>query len=208
MADVTVPPAGAHMKGQIFLARLEYLREAHGSEGLQRVLASLPAQDRERLAGVDREAWYPFAMLLRLDRAIGLVLAPGDPAIYERLGEASSRHRVEWLGEHARLVSVHGFLSRVADEHARFHTFGKAAYRRTGFTEGEIRYSDYPELEDIWCRASTGYFKGAIEFLTGGPATVRETKCQCRGDEACLFQMNWMGTGSIRIAKASTEAAG
>jgi hypothetical protein len=191
------------MSGQIFLARLEYLREHHGSEGLQRVLAALTAEDRSCLSGADREAWYPFAMLMRLDRAIAGVLAPGDPAIYERLGEASSRHRTEWLGEHARLVSVHGFLSRVADEHRRFHTFGKAVYQRTGFTEGEISYSDYPEVDEIWCRASCGYFRGAIELLTGGPARVQERQCQCRGHEACIFNMNWMGTGSIRIPPGS-----
>ena len=196
---MTEPPAGAHLKGQIFLARLEYLREYHGAEGLQRVLGTLPGEDRDRLAGVDREAWYPFAMLMRLDKTIAGTLAPSDPAIYERLGAASSRHRTEWLGEHARLVNVHGFLSRVADEHRRFHTFGKALYHRTGFTEGEIAYSECPEVDLVWCSASRGYFRGAIEFLTGGPVAVDERKCQCRSDEACVFKLRWMGTGSFQI---------
>lgn len=194
------------MSGQIFLARLEYLREYHGSEGLQRVLAALTAEDRGRLAGADRGDWYPFAMLMRLDRAIAGALAPGDPAIYDRLGVASSRHRTEWLGEHARLINVHGFLSRVADEHRRFHTFGRAAYQRTGFTEGEISYSEYPEVDEIWCRASCGYFRGAIEFLTGAPASVQEVQCQCRGDAACLFHMRWMGSGAIRITPPPKQA--
>jgi hypothetical protein len=194
------------MSGQIFLARLEYLREFHGSEGLQRVLASLPAQDRSSLTGADREAWYPFALLMRLDRAIAGVVAPDDPEIFERLGAASSRHRTEWLGEHARLVNVHGFLSRVAEEHRRFHTFGKAAYQRTGFTEGEIAYSEYPEVDEIWCRASRGYFRGAIEMLTGGPVSIHEVTCQCRGEAACLFRLRWMGTGSYRmLPKAKPE---
>jgi hypothetical protein len=188
------------VRGQILLARLEYLREFHGSEGLQRVLAALAAEDRARLTGVDREDWHPFGTLLRLDKAIADVLAPGDAGIYERLGEASARHRTEWLGEHARLVNPHGFLSRVADEHRRFHTFGKAVYHRTGFTEGEVAYSDYPEKDLMWCRASRGYFRGAIEFLTGGAVKVEETKCQCRGDDACVFELHWMGSGAIRIA--------
>lgn len=187
------------MKGQIFLARLEYLRESHGGEGLRRVLARLPDADRSRLTSVDREAWYPFGLLMRLDRAIAEVVSPSDPTIYERLGVASSRHRTEWLGEHARLISVHGFLSRVAEEHRRFHNFGKAEYRRTGFTEGQLAYSDYPELDEIWCRASCGYFRGAIEFLTGGPAGVEERQCQCRGDAACVFHVHWSGSGAIKL---------
>jgi hypothetical protein len=204
---VTEPPAGAHVRGQILLARLEYLREFHGVEGLQRVLASLSPEDRARVSGVDRDGWFPFALLLRLDKAIAGVLAPADPAIYERLGVASSRHRTEWLGEHARLVNVHAFLSRVADEHRRFHTFGRAAYRRTGFNDGEISYSEYPELDEIWCRASCGYFRGAIELLTGGPAEVHELTCQCRGGAACIFQMHWMGSGAIRIDAAGGPAS-
>jgi uncharacterized protein (TIGR02265 family) len=196
------------VRGQILLARLEYLREVHGPDGLQRVLSALSAEDRTRLASADRQAWYPFRTLMRLDKAIAEVLAPGVAGIYETLGEASARHRTEWLGEHARLVNPHGFLSRVADEHRLFHTFGKAVYRRTGFTEGEIAYSEYPETDLNWCRASRGYFRGAIELLTGGPVKVEETKCQCRGEDACVFQLHWMGSGAIRIVPPKKPGAG
>lgn len=180
-----------HILGQIFQARFAWLKAAHGTPSIERVLASLTGADRERLRGVDREAWYPFATLLALDRAIARELGPGDEAIYEKLGEASSRERTEWLGEHAPLMSVHGFLARAAEDHRRFHTFGQAVYRRTGFDEGELEYTEYPEPSAEFCRTSVGYLRGALRILTGRDGAVRESTCQARGQFACLFHLAW-----------------
>jgi hypothetical protein len=185
------PAAGPQIKGQLFLARLEYLRDGHGPAAIEQVLASLPGGAGEKLRGIDRESWYPFSVLVLLDTAIAKLMAPGQEDIIERLGGASARHRTEWLGEHVRLFSVHGFLSRVADEHRRFHSFGHAAYRRTGFTQGEIAFSGYPEAYEVFCRSSRGFFRAAVSHLAGAPATVEERTCQCRGEPACVFHIRW-----------------
>lgn len=190
-ATATVP----RIRGQIFTARVDFLRQAHGNEALQALLAELPAEDRELLRGVDRDTWYPLAALMRLDRAICARLYAGDPGAYETLGAASARHRTEWLGEHATLVNPHGFFSRVAEEHRRFHDFGRAEYRRTGFTEGELAFTGYSAPDEVFCRSSVGYFRGVIEYLTRVPGIVEEVDCQCHGRPACRFRMRWMGSG-------------
>lgn len=185
------------LTGQMFVARFEYLKQLHGPESIDRVLGALSAEDRERLRGLDREGWYPFGTLVRFDKAVARVLAPDDPEIFERLGAASSMIRNEWLGEHASLVSVHAFLSRAADEHRRFHNFGRATYHRTGFTEGEIGFFDYPEVDETYCLGARGYLRATVELITHGPATITERSCQCHGAERCLFALNWLGTGSF-----------
>ncbi|PYQ54680.1 MAG: hypothetical protein DMF78_04980 [Acidobacteria bacterium] len=190
-ASLRRPPAGPHLRGQLFQARFEYLRREHGPAMVRTVLEALEEPDRAALSGLEREGWYPLGTLLRLDRAIARLTAPEDDGIYERLGRASARHRTEWLGADARLYSVHGFLARAAEDHGRFHSFGKAAYRRGGFTEGDIAFSAYPETDEAFCRASAGYLRAAVEFLTGGPAAVEERGCQCRGDAACHFWIRW-----------------
>ncbi len=182
---------GARLRGQIFQARLEYLRDAHGTAGLQSVLAVLGEDDLRLLKALDRDGWYPFGLLARLDAAIAQRLAPDDQGIYERLGAASARHRTEWLGADARLYNVHGFLSRVADEHLRFHSFGRASYERRGFNEGVIAFTGYPEVYESFCKTSRGYFGGAVGFITGGPVRVEEPTCQCRNDDACRFHVRW-----------------
>jgi uncharacterized protein (TIGR02265 family) len=185
------PPTGAHVRGLLFIGRFEYVRREHGPGTVEAVLQALDAPDREALRGMDRRQWYPFGTLVRLDRAIASLTAPGDEAVYERLGDASARHRTEWLGADARLYSVHGFLSRVAEQHRRLHSFGEAAYRRRGFTEGELSFSWYPEKEGTFCRTMLGYLRGAVERLTGARATAEERSCQSRADASCEYWIAW-----------------
>jgi uncharacterized protein (TIGR02265 family) len=185
------PPPGPHVRGLLFLGRFEYVRREHGPGMVEEVLQALDEPDRSAVRGVDRREWYPFGTLVRLDRAIARLTAPGDDAVYERLGAASARHRTEWLGADARLYSVHGVLSRVAEQHPRLHSFGAAAYHRRGFTEGELSISWCPEIEGTFCRATLGYLRGAVELLTGARATVEERACQCRADAACAYWIAW-----------------
>lgn len=181
----------ARVKGQLLIARFDYVREAHGAQAVGRVLDALAAEDRERLHGLARDRWYPFQLLMRLDRALADVFAGGQAAFFEELGRASARHRTEWLGEHAALVNPHAFLSRAAEEHRRFHDFGRAVYRRTGFHSSDMTFSEYPEVDQAFCLASLGYFKGVLELLTGRPAQVDELACQCAGEPACVFHLDW-----------------
>jgi len=178
------------LKGQLLQSRLEYVRTEHGPAGVERVLQALPEEERARLAGLAREAWYPFRSLMLLDRAIAATVGQGDRTFVD-LGRASARHRTELLGEHAALVSAHGFLSRMAEEHRRFHTFGHAQYKRLGFRHGQITFFDYPEIDPAYCLSGIGYMMGAVEQLTGAAVRVEELTCQCRQDASCCFDVRW-----------------
>jgi hypothetical protein len=183
-----MPPG--HLKGQLLQSRLEYVRAQHGPPALEKVLQALPPEERARLAGLSRDGWYPFRSLMLIDRAIAQSLGQDD-RIFVDLGRASARDRTEILGEHAPLVSVHGFLSRMADEHRRFHTFGRAEYQRVGFRHGQISFSEYPEIDPAYCLSGTGYLMAAVEQLSGADARVEEKTCQCRGQPACCYDVRW-----------------
>lgn len=173
------------------MSRFLYLKRHHGPESIKRILDALSEEEQGVFKGFDREGWYPFQAVVHLDLAIAKLFGHGDPRILERLGELSAEARTEWLGDHASLVNVHGFLSRTAETHARFHSFGRADYRRIGFGEGELAMSGYPAPSDVYCRSALGYLRGSLERLTGHPATVEERSCQCRGDAACVFYLRW-----------------
>lgn len=187
-----------HIRGELLLARFAFVREVHGSEALRTLLAVLPPEDQRRLEGVSGQLWYPFRLLNDFDRAIGAKLAPGDPRIFERLGAASARQRTMALEDVAALVSVHGFLTRTAEEHRRFHSFGRAEYRRIGFEHGEISYSEYPEPDVVYCQGGLGYLRAAVEMLAGSPVAAAERECQCRGDRSCVFTLQWTRSGPKR----------
>ncbi len=181
----------AQLKGQLPLSRLEYVRAQHGAAAVERVLRALPDEDRARVAALSRDAWCPFGTLMRLDRAIAEALGRGDERIFVELGRASALHRTELLGEHVTLVNVHGYLSRLADEHRRFHTFGRAEYKRLGFRRGQIAYSEYPEVDPAYCLSGIGYLTAAVEQLSGAAARVEEVTCQCNGQRECCFDLRW-----------------
>jgi hypothetical protein len=180
---MAAPPA--ELKGQLLQSRLEYVRLKHGPAAVQHVLGALPEPERARLKGLTREGWYPFRTLVALDRAVVETVGAGDERLYVDLGRASARHRTEWLGEHAPLVSVHGFLSRMAEEHRRFHTFGRAEYRRLGFRHGQISFFEFPEVDPAFCLSGGGYISAAVEQLSGSPPRVEELACQCKGQPSC-----------------------
>jgi V4R domain len=177
--------------GEIVVSRFEYLKRLRGAEAIKGVLDSLPPADRSAFRGFDREAWFPFASLLRLDQAIADYAGKPQDEVLEQLGEISAEARTTWLGDHAALVSVHGFLSRTAENHDRFHSFGKASYVRISFSEGELQMSGYPEPSAIYCRSAIGYLRAALTRLTGAPATVTERACQASGAPRCEFRMRW-----------------
>jgi len=187
---------GPHLKGGFFLVRFDYVREYYGYEALAELMAALPERERVLLEPLDKDNWYPFRSLNALDRLIAELLAPNDPGLFERLGAMSARHRAVLLGPHARLVNVHAFLSRLAEEHAQQHDFGRMTYRRLGFNEGEVRAFDFPESDEVFCRGSRGFLRAAVELLTGGPVELREGMCQCRRQPACLYRLSWPPTGA------------
>ncbi len=185
---------GPHIAGLIVLARFEYVKRTHGAEGVRRVLDALPADERARLLDVERDAYYPFSTLIVLDRTIARLFPEGEDA-FDRLGEFSARLRNEWLGEHKALVSPHAYLSRLAEDNRRLQSFGQARYRRISFEEGEIAYSEYPEIDPAFCRSGRAFLRASLEHLVDGGVSVEETRCQSRGDDSCVFAMKWSSRG-------------
>jgi hypothetical protein len=187
------PPPGAHVRGHLLRARFEYLRRGPGPGAIETVLAALPEEERALLRGVEPWRWYPFATLIRLDQAIATVLGRDESELFEELGRASARQRTEWMGREAPAAGVHAFLSRVAADHRLFHSFGQVAYQREGSSGGKVSSSEFPGMHRAYCSSARGFLQGAVEGLTGAPATVEERTCQTWGDLACTYRVRWTG---------------
>jgi hypothetical protein len=180
------------VRGQLFLARFAWLKDSHGSEALRRVLSELADDEQRSIQSVEKSGWYPWLTFVHLDEAIArLFAAPGDPSIYQLLGAASASRRTEWLGDDAALVSVHSFLARVAEEHRLFQNFGHAEYRRKGFNQATLEFSDYPSASRVFCWSAQGFLRAAVELLAQSVASVEEQTCQTRAERACRFWIRW-----------------
>jgi uncharacterized protein (TIGR02265 family) len=181
------------VRGYLLASRVEFVEKRYGVEILDRLFAVLPPEDQVlRTRQIERGDWYDFESIVRLDRAIARLVSPGDPRIYEQLGEASAQNWVDWVGRDTTgLVTVHTFLSRAAERHSEIQTFGTADYERLGFSEGELTFANYPIVVDIWCRSAIGFLRRAVELVGGWRAQADETRCQARGESACTFRLRW-----------------
>jgi len=190
-----LPASDPRVAGFLFASRFEYIERRYGPDATGRVLAALEPVVRDQLLNLDALRWYPLQVFLAFDKAVGPVLAPGEADVHERLASASVQHLHGWLGKEVGLMSVHGLLSRIAEDHPRYFSFGCGEYRRTGFESGELAFSDYPVCDEVLCRGARGYFKACLDYVKARQARVDETECQCRGSSRCLFQVRWQGRG-------------
>src|SRR5262249_1547794 len=83
----------AQIKGSFVLAAIEYVRQIHGNDILQRVLADLPPEVRSRMQSSNLSTtWLPLRYYDATLRTIDRILGRGDGAMATVLGIAAAEH--------------------------------------------------------------------------------------------------------------------
>jgi hypothetical protein len=144
--------------------------------------------------GVLATEWFPFRCLIDLDRAIA-ALAGGDASeVFRSLGRRSAAQNL--TGTYRAFVAEdpHRLFERTALLHARFQNFGQSSYERLGPRAGRIRVDGCDEYSPAFCESALGFYEGALQTLNM-PAKCAEPQCACVGDAACVFEMDWSGSG-------------
>ena len=123
------------MKGAVLKARVAFIEEHFGKDGVQKVIGRLAQADRAMLEVILPIRWYPFELGERMDAAIVAALGNGDPRFFERLGSASAERN---------LTTVHKGFLRPGDPHAflrntqvifrTYYEIGRRDYESTGRT--------------------------------------------------------------------------
>lgn len=185
----------SRIKGAAIRARLEFVRERHGDEALQRVVDTLDEMDQVILTGtVLPSIWYPFQVLANFDEAACRLLGEGDHALFELAGEA--------VGEqHAR--SIYRVFFRETDP-ARVLRLASCIYANyySGLGRLSLRGDQEEDRERLVisgvsgaarsnCLTALAYFRTVLGVCTGMQVDARETRCSCWGDEACEFEFHW-----------------
>ena len=182
----------SRIKGAAIRARLEYLREKHGDDALQRVIETLDEMDQVILGGtVLPSIWYPFQVLANFDEAACRLLGDGDHSLFEAAGEH--------VGEqHARSIYRVFFKETEPSRVLRLASCIYANYY-SGLGRLSLRSDDDGRHERLVIQGAPGtarpncvtamaYFKSVLASCTGMTVEARETRCTCWGDEACEFE--------------------
>jgi predicted hydrocarbon binding protein len=183
--------SGAHVKGSMVRAHLQWLRENLGEDGSERTLALLPpalaADLRETLAST----WCSLESLILLDRAIATASAKDEVELMLELGRYSAQINLSGVYRAFRRTDIHDFFHRSASLHKQFQDFGVSEYQQVDETHGRMLMRDAAAFSPVFCASAPGYYAEVISLHGGTRVSVTETTCRCAGDDLCTFEMQW-----------------
>jgi uncharacterized protein (TIGR02265 family) len=179
------------VKGGALLSRFAFVREHHGEEGVQRVLARLSESDRAACAQLLTGGWYPFELNERVDAAIAADMGLGDE-VFLMMGEKSAVQNLS--GPHRAMLSAgdpHGLLRRTPQVYQMYYDTGRRTYESAGEKKAILRTYDAETLSRHDCLTVAGWHRKAIEMCGGRNPRVTETACRTKGAQYCEYVCEW-----------------
>lgn len=180
------------IKGTVLKARLAFVEEHFGKEGVQKVLAGLGPDDQRALRLVFTANWYPFELGKRLDDAIVRELGGGRKDFFERLGEASAQKNLTSL--HSGYVTPgdpQAFLAKAPAIYAMYYETGRREYQSTGERSGVLTTHDAETFSGPDCLTVVGWYRRALELCGASGVQVVEEECRARGGAVCRYSVSW-----------------
>jgi hypothetical protein len=180
------------IKGAILKSRLAFVEEHFGNNGVQRVLAAMPAADQRTLRLLFTSSWYPFDLGKALDDAIVRVLGGGKPEFFERLGEASAEKNLSTV--HSGYLTkgdAHGFLAKSPSLYSLYYETGRRDYQPTGPKEGVFTTYEAETFSAPDCLTVIGWYRKALQMCGVRGVRVVEEECRARGGKVCRYRVRW-----------------
>lgn len=182
---------GGRVKGVMLRAHIDWIRDHHGEAGIHRILESLSKESREAATSPLPSMWYPFSVLIELDREIISQWGDGKPEFVRELGAYSAKSGLSTTYKLFKRASLHEFFERSAPLHTQFQDFGSQEFRDGGEKKVEMIHKDYACFSPIYCESALGFYHQVVELHGDEPTSIRETTCRCAGDEACTYEIEW-----------------
>ncbi|HMA43801.1 MAG TPA: TIGR02265 family protein [Gemmatimonadales bacterium] len=180
------------VKGSVLKARLAFVEQHGGMDGVERVLGALSAEDRAALRNLVAIQWCPFELGRRLDDAIVQALGHGKPQFFERLGAASAE---------TNLTTVHraflapgdpqAFLAKAPQVYKLYYDTGRREYAKTGPNEAVLTTLDAETFSVPDCLTVIGWHRKALEMCGAANVKIVEEECRARGGAVCRYRASW-----------------
>ena len=183
-------PEVAKIKGVIFASRKQFITAFAGEEGLNAIAARLSPRTVAQLRTPLASAWYDFASLVELDRAMYDAFHLKQPNILALAGAASAEYGIGKVYKALDSAELVKFLESSATFHSQFQKFGNVEFQPTP-RGGRMIYTNYPVYSPIYCASAIGFFMEAILRHGGHDPVVVEARCQCLGQSSCTYEMTW-----------------
>ncbi|MGZ7080759.1 MAG: hypothetical protein ACXVJT_15205 [Thermoanaerobaculia bacterium] len=183
-------PSVCKVKGVMFGARKHFLVEHLGEDGFLKFLSRLTPRTKQYVKMPMASSWCEFESLIELDRAIHDELKSKHPNVLALIGAASAELGIGKVYRSLDTDELTKFLETNALFHDQYQKFGRVKFEKTSGGARMI-YTAYPCYSPVYCGSAFGYFLESILRHGGNDPKVTETRCQCRGDSSCTFEMIW-----------------
>jgi len=181
------------VKGNVLIARKNFVEERFGAEGWERLLGSLPDADRAQLSvPLSAVGWYPFGIGQRLDAAIVKVLANGDHNVFKRMGAASALSNLTTVHKHFLVKgNPQAFLAHAPLIYKFYYDTGRREYEQLGPNSGTLTTYDADTFSHVDCLTVVGWYEQALKMCGAKEATVVEEACRAQGKPFCRYRLQW-----------------
>jgi hypothetical protein len=183
----------ANVKGAAVTARLRYVRERHGEDGLRRLFDALPAGARAALEGeVLPDAWLSFDVFVEVNVAVDRLFGKGDLALCFELGRYAAEVNLPTLFRFFyRFGSPVYIFRRAAQLWSLHYDSGRLAAMEAGSNRFRLEILDFERPHRVLCQSVLGWACRSCELSGGVVLATEEARCRVRGDETCELLVTW-----------------
>lgn len=183
-------PAVCQINGAVFAARQRFVREAFGEQGFQEVLARVSPATRAYAERPLASGWCDFASLVEYDRVVYQQFHSRYPHVLTLLGAASAEYGGGTLYRLLDQEGLVGFLEGLVHFHGLYQKYGRAVFTRSA-RGGLMACYGNPCYSPLYCASAIGFYLAELVRHGARNPRVEELKCHCRGDDACVYQLEW-----------------
>ncbi len=184
------------VRGQTVLNTVRFVKDRHGADAHDRVLATLPAEVAGTfLAPLRDAAWKPISHAVAYMEAAQRLLAPGDPAWHKELGRFSGRQtgasgfRFLLGSSPAQALTRSAFIWRF------LYDAGRVEVALAGPLEIVLRIHDFHPGSRVWCQRIEGFLEAGLGLTKAIEPRVSETACVFEGAAFCEMRGSWTDGG-------------
>jgi len=181
------------IKGTVLDARKQFVRERFGDEALDRILASMPAEDQRILRGVVVPVgWYPSTAFLHFDEAIIATIGGESEKAFRELGRQSADHNLgKYQTAYVRGKTPQSFLAQAGRVYKTYYGVGSREYVPTGEKSGELVTRGAEDVTAGDCLTVMGWHERALEMVGAKEPRVEHPECRALGGEVCRYTVTW-----------------
>jgi hypothetical protein len=182
----------AQVKGSALLARLQFVEERHGEDGVARVLDALVPAHRTLLGDLLPHAWAPHDAFIDLCVVIDRLFGKGDLALCYDMGRHAAETNLPTLYRLFYRLGTPLYIFRKAARVWEIHyDSGRLAPVQEGPSQVRIRVLDYEQPHRAHCLSIKGWAARSVEMSGAVIDAIAEDKCRLWGDSTCEMWLRW-----------------